>query len=124
MIIGVSGLNASGKGEFCRYLGSKGFIPFSLSDVIREELMEKHAREVKADEKEVERLYRASIKEYKVESVFLEKEENAKEMESELKEGKNENETLFLGIKDDFDDWYSGWVGGAIIRARFTCPKG
>jgi len=56
---------------------------------LREELMEKHAREVKADEKEVERLYRASIKEYKVESVFLEKEENAKEMESELKEGKN-----------------------------------
>ncbi len=38
MILGVTGLNASGKGEFCKYLASKGFIVYSLSDIIREEL--------------------------------------------------------------------------------------
>lgn len=38
MILGVTGLNASGKGEFCKYLSSKGFISYSLSDIIREEL--------------------------------------------------------------------------------------
>jgi dCMP deaminase len=38
MIIGLSGMNASGKGEFARYLMDKGFEYRSLSDVIREDL--------------------------------------------------------------------------------------
>ncbi len=38
MIIGVTGFNASGKGEFCKYLESKGFVVYSLSDIIRDEL--------------------------------------------------------------------------------------
>ena len=37
MIIGITGKNASGKGEAANYLKSKGFIYYSLSDVIREE---------------------------------------------------------------------------------------
>ena len=37
MIIGLTGKNASGKGEVANYLKSKGFIYCSLSDVIREE---------------------------------------------------------------------------------------
>ena len=37
MIIGLTGKNASGKGEVANYLKSKGFIYYSLSDVIREE---------------------------------------------------------------------------------------
>jgi len=37
MIIGLTGKNASGKGEAANYLKSKGFIYHSLSDVIREE---------------------------------------------------------------------------------------
>ena len=37
MIIGLTGKNASGKGEFANYLKSKGFVYYSLSDVIREE---------------------------------------------------------------------------------------
>lgn len=55
---------------------------------LREELMEKRAKEIKADENEVEKLYKESVKEYKIESVMLEKEEDAKEMEKEIKEGK------------------------------------
>ncbi len=37
MIIGLTGKNASGKGEVANYLKSRGFIYYSLSDVIREE---------------------------------------------------------------------------------------
>jgi len=37
MIIGITGKNASGKGEVANYLKSKGFIYYSLSDVLREE---------------------------------------------------------------------------------------
>ena len=37
MIIGLTGKNAAGKGEAASYLKSKGFIYYSLSDVIRDE---------------------------------------------------------------------------------------
>ena len=37
MILGLTGKNASGKGEAANYLKSKGFVYNSLSDVIREE---------------------------------------------------------------------------------------
>jgi len=37
MIIGLTGRNAAGKGEAANYLKSKGFIYYSLSDVIRDE---------------------------------------------------------------------------------------
>jgi dephospho-CoA kinase len=38
VIIGVTGLNASGKTTFAEYLVKKGFYHVSLSDIIREEL--------------------------------------------------------------------------------------
>ena len=37
MIIGLTGKNASGKGEVANYLKTKGFVYYSLSDVLREE---------------------------------------------------------------------------------------
>ena len=37
MLIGITGLNASGKDTAAEYLKTKGFFLFSLSDVIREE---------------------------------------------------------------------------------------
>jgi dCMP deaminase len=39
MIIGLTGRNASGKGEAANYLKEMGFLYFSLSDEIREELL-------------------------------------------------------------------------------------
>lgn len=48
MIIGLTGKNASGKGEAANCLKSKGFIYYSLSDVIREETTKRgleHSRE-------------------------------------------------------------------------------
>lgn len=38
MIIGLTGKNASGKGEVAAYLKTRGFTYYSLSDVLREEL--------------------------------------------------------------------------------------
>lgn len=38
MIIGLTGRNGSGKGEVVKFLLSKGFYAYSLSDVIREEI--------------------------------------------------------------------------------------
>jgi len=42
MIIGLTGKNASGKGEVAKFLESRGFHFYSLSDVLREELKRKH----------------------------------------------------------------------------------
>jgi dCMP deaminase len=41
MIIGLTGKNASGKGEVAEYLKSRGFTFYSLSDVLRDELKKK-----------------------------------------------------------------------------------
>ena len=48
MIIGLTGKNASGKGEAASYLKAKGFIYYSLSDELRKEATKKglsHERE-------------------------------------------------------------------------------
>src|SRR5438105_971390 len=42
MIIGLTGKNASGKGEVAKYLQSRGFQYHSLSDMLREELKRRH----------------------------------------------------------------------------------
>ena len=36
LVIGLTGPNAAGKGEVCKYLNRKDFIVFSLSDILRE----------------------------------------------------------------------------------------
>ena len=41
MIIGIAGLNGSGKGEAAKILKEQGFQYFSLSNIIREELIQK-----------------------------------------------------------------------------------
>ena len=48
MIIGLTGKNCAGKGTVAEYLAKKGFVGYSLSDIIREELSKKkieHSRE-------------------------------------------------------------------------------
>jgi hypothetical protein len=60
---------------------------------LRDELIERHVKNVKPDEKEVGEAYRESIKELKVKSILFEKEEDAKGMENALKAGKDFDET-------------------------------
>jgi len=59
---------------------------------LREELMERRVKDIKADPKEIEKLYREGIKEWKVSSVLLEKEDDAKKMAEEIGTGKNFDE--------------------------------
>jgi parvulin-like peptidyl-prolyl isomerase len=56
---------------------------------LREELLERHVRDVKPDEKEVERIYKGSAQEWKVSSVLFKKEEDAMRMEERLKAGES-----------------------------------
>ncbi|GAM25780.1 hypothetical protein SAMD00019534_089550 [Acytostelium subglobosum LB1] len=44
-IIGVCGLNASGKSTVCSFFKDKGYHVFSLSDVLRQELKNRHIEE-------------------------------------------------------------------------------
>jgi parvulin-like peptidyl-prolyl isomerase len=67
---------------------------------LRDELIERHVKDIKPDEKEVEKVYRESIKEFKVVSILFEKEEDAKQMEAVLKEGKDFDTTLKKFLSD------------------------
>jgi parvulin-like peptidyl-prolyl isomerase len=59
---------------------------------LREQLMERMIKNVKADEKEVDKLYKEAVKEWKVSSVVFEKEDDARKMVEELKAGKRFDE--------------------------------
>ena len=59
MIIGVSGPNGAGKGEFVKYLAERSFYALSLSDVIREELARRGLDETRERMIEVGRELRA-----------------------------------------------------------------
>jgi hypothetical protein len=56
---------------------------------LREELMERHVKNIRPDEKEVEKVYKGSVKEWKIKSILFEKEEDAKKMEKAIQEGKS-----------------------------------
>jgi parvulin-like peptidyl-prolyl isomerase len=62
------------------------------SVTLREELMERQVKDIKADEKEVEKLYKESIKEWKISSVMVEKENDANKMVEDIKAGKGFDE--------------------------------
>jgi parvulin-like peptidyl-prolyl isomerase len=58
-------------------------------EALREELAQKIMRAVQADDKEVERIYKQSIQEWRISAVLCEREEDAKSMEAELRTGKD-----------------------------------
>jgi parvulin-like peptidyl-prolyl isomerase len=67
---------------------------------LRDDLIERQIKDIKPDEKEVEEVYKESIKEWKIKSILFEKEENAKKMDSEIKAGKNFDEVLKKFLAD------------------------
>ena len=65
MIIGLTGKNGAGKTEICKYLKSKGFNFYSLSDILRDEL-KKRGEEVTRENlisigNELRKIYGASV---------------------------------------------------------------
>ncbi len=67
---------------------------------VRELLIEDIAKDVKADDAEVERLRKEMSKEWKIKSVFFEKEDDAKKMEEAIKAGKDFDELAAKAIED------------------------
>lgn len=59
---------------------------------LREELMERRVKDTKVDDQEAVRIYRESIREWKVSSLLFEKEGEGKKMIEELKAGKHFDE--------------------------------
>jgi parvulin-like peptidyl-prolyl isomerase len=72
----------------------KNMVDAFSKGTLREELMERQIKDIKVDDKEVENLYKESIKEWKISSVMFEKEETAKKIAEEIKAGKNFDELL------------------------------
>lgn len=68
----------------------------ALKELFREDI----TRDVKPDEKEVEKLYREVIKEWKIKSLLFKKEDDAKKAAEEIKGGKKFDDVAAQAIKD------------------------
>jgi parvulin-like peptidyl-prolyl isomerase len=87
---------------------------------LRDKLIEKKIKDIKPDEKEVDKLYRESIKEWKMKSILFEKEEDAKVMESALRVGRDFDETLKRFISDKKG---KGDAEGNYLKNKGLLPK-
>ena len=67
---------------------------------LRELLAERQLKDVKVDPKEVEKIYRELVKEWKIKSVMFEKEDAAKKMEEEIKGGMSFDEVAQKVVSD------------------------
>ncbi len=88
-------------------------------NVMRSLLLEDIAKDAKADEAEVEKLRREMVREWKVKSVFFEKEENAKKMEEAIKAGKDFDELAAKAIEDKSA---TGRGEGGYVKAKDLLP--
>jgi parvulin-like peptidyl-prolyl isomerase len=79
---------------------TKNLVDVFSKVTLREMLVERQLKNVKVNEKGVERLYREFVKEWKINSVWIEKEEEAKKAEEELKRGKSFDELAKRLIED------------------------
>jgi len=66
---------------------------------LMELLIDEHLKAVKADENEVERLYRESIKEWKIKTVQFEKKGDVEKFEKELKAGRDFDDLIKEALK-------------------------
>jgi len=87
---------------------------------LREELIDKHVKTVRADEKEVEKRFKELVKEWKIKSIVFEKEENAKKMQDALTSGKGFDETQKKFLADKTG---KGSEEGKYLRARDLFPE-
>lgn len=82
-------------------------------------LLKRQTKDTRADESEVERLYKESVKEYKLLSLQFGKEEDAKRIEAEIKAGKEFNEiskkVIAEGIAKGADE-------GAYLKQELLLP--
>jgi len=87
---------------------------------LREKLLERHIRNIKPDPKEVEKAYRESIKEFKIKSIDFEKEEDAKQMEGMLKDGKDFDQVLGKFLSENKG---KGSKEGVFLKDKTLLPE-
>ncbi len=92
---------------------------FSKSSV-RDLLIEELGKDVKADEGEVEKLYKEVIMEWKIKSVMFRQEDNAKKMEEEIKAGKSFDETAAKALDEGLAE---GSKESAYMKPRELHPQ-
>ncbi len=68
---------------------NKMMVDSYAKEALREELAEKVTAGAKVDEKEVDKIYKDAVKEWKVSAVLCDKEDDAKRFEAELKTGRS-----------------------------------
>jgi len=87
---------------------------------LRELLAERQLKNVKADPKEVEKIYMESVREWKIKSVMFEKEDAVKKMEEDIKEGKSFDE---LAQKAVSDGTAKGGEEGSYLNQKGLLPQ-
>lgn len=68
-------------------------------EALRELLLIFYVKDIKADEEDIERLYKDSVKEWKFKSIRFKKEKDAKEVESQLKAGGDFDEVVKKAVE-------------------------
>jgi len=68
---------------------NKMMVDAYAKEALREELVEKVVGGARADDKEVDKIYKDAVREWKINAVLCDKEDDAKRFEAELKAGKN-----------------------------------
>ena len=87
---------------------------------LREELMERHAKDIKVDEKEVDKVYKEYVQEWKISSLLFEKEEGAERMIEEIKGRKTFEELSKRFVAEKIG---RGGEGGKYLRVRDIDPQ-
>ncbi len=87
---------------------------------LREALIERYIKDIKPDEKEVEKAYRESIKMLRIKSILFEKEENARKMQEEMKSGRDFDEVLKKFLADKLG---KGSLEPEYLKAKGLCDR-
>jgi hypothetical protein len=87
---------------------------------LMELLLEQQVRDVKADENEVEQLYKESVREWKIKSFVFNKEENAKKIHEEIMAGKRFDEAFEQAISAGIA---KGEVEGQYLKHKELRPR-
>jgi len=98
----------------------KNMVDVYSKATLRELLIERHLKDAKPDEKDVERLYKDLTKESKIKSVIFEKEDAAKKMEEEIKAGGHFDE---LAKQVVADGTAKGGEEGKYVKGKDLLPQ-
>lgn len=89
-------------------------------ELLIEMVQERRVKDLKADDAEVDNLYKKEVKELKIKSVLFEKEEDAKKMIEEIKNGKNFDEIAQTLISNETA---KGDIDGTYLREKELQPN-